>query len=86
MKATLFSFARLLAFSTVLLALAGCKPKGSLEDRADGRKPEDFPEIAADVFKPMDGGIALAPDEIKGRNTWNLWCAGDEQFWERMSR
>ena len=51
-----------------------------------GRKPEDFPEIAEDVFQPMDGGINLSPEEIKGRNTWNLWCAGTEQFWERMSR
>lgn len=67
-------------------AVSGCKPKGSLVDDAGGRKPADFPELAADVFKPMDGGIALSPDEIKGRNTWNLWCAGDEQFWERMSR
>jgi len=25
-------------------------------------------------------------NEIKGRNTWNLWCGGTEQFWERMSR
>ena len=55
-------------------------------DNAGGRRPEDFPELAVDVFKPMDGGIELTPDEIKGRNTWNLWCAGDEQFWERMSR
>ena len=36
-----------------------------------------------DVFKPMDGGIALTADEIKGRNTWNLWCGGNEQFWDR---
>ena len=55
-------------------------------DDAGGRKPEDLPEIADDVFKPMDGGIDLSPDEIKGRNTWNLRCAGTEQFWERMSR
>ena len=34
----------------------------------------------------MDGGIDLTQDEVKGRNTWNLWCAGTEQFWERMSR
>src|SRR6185436_2977406 len=40
----------------------------------------------ADVFKPMDGGIALSADEIKGRNTWNLWCGGDEQFWDRMAQ
>ena len=58
----------------------------SLVDDAGGRKPEDFPEIAEDVFQPMDGGIKLSPEQIKGRNTWNLWCAGTEQFWERMSR
>ncbi len=67
-------------------ALAGCKSNVSLVDDAGGRKPEDFPELAADVFQPMDGGVALSPNEIKGRNTWNLWCAGTEQFWERMSR
>src|SRR4051812_44138914 len=72
----------------VITTLAGCKPKGpsSLADNAGGRKPEDFPELAADVFKPMDGGVALAPEEVKGRNTWNLWCGGDEQFWGRMGR
>ena len=58
----------------------------SLVDDAGGRKPEDFPEIAEDVFQPMDGGIELSPEQIKGRNTWNLWCAGTDQFWERMSR
>jgi len=63
----------------------GCSTSTLLDD-AGGRKPEDFPEIATDVFAPMDGGIGLAPDEIKGRNTWNLWCAGDEQFWDRMAR
>ena len=62
------------------------KSESSLVDDAGGRKPEDLPEIAEDVFKPMDGGVELLPDEIKGRNTWNLWCAGTEQFWERMSR
>src|SRR5207244_4059918 len=55
-------------------------------DLAEGRKPEDFPELALDVFQPMDGGIKLDANEIKGRNSWNLWCGGDEQFWERMSR
>jgi len=75
----------------LLLGLSLCgmgwsKPDLSLLDDAGDRKAEDLPEIAEDVFKPMDGGIELAPDEIKGRNTWNLWCAGTEQFWERMSR
>ena len=70
--------------ATSLIGAACSTP--TLVDDADGRKPEDFPEIAADVFAPMDGGISLAPDEIKGRNTWNLWCAGDEQFWNRMAQ
>ena len=78
------------SFSLLLLVAlgfgAGCKHELSLVDDAGGRTPADFPELAEDVFKPMDGGIALTPEEIKGRNTWNLWCAGDEQFWERMSR
>jgi len=77
--------------AVVLAALglhSGCSEKKavSLVDDGGGRTPGDFPELSVDVFKPMDGGIELASDEIKGRNTWNLWCGGDEQFWERMSR
>ncbi len=74
----------------LLVTFTGCGRHGgdaaSLDDKAEGRKPEDFPELADDVFQPMDGGIALSKEEIKGRNTWNLWCGGDEQFWERMAR
>jgi hypothetical protein len=73
---------------TAVLALAACRtaPEVSLVDDGGGRTPDDFPELAVDVFQPMDGGLALSQDEIKGRNTWNLWTGGDEQFWERMSR
>src|SRR5450432_3516442 len=70
----------------VCFALGCVTQRLSLVDNAGGRKPEDFPELSKNVFQPMDGGIELTEDEIKGRNTWNLWCAGDEQFWERMSR
>ena len=57
---------------------ASCKKTAmSLVDDGGGRKPGDFPELAADVFQPMDGGLELNSDEIKGRNTWNLWCGGD---------
>jgi hypothetical protein len=69
-----------------VLMLTGCPKSDSLVDDGGGRKPGDFPELAVDVFKPMDGGIALSDEEIKGRNTWNLWCGGDEQFWNRMSQ
>jgi hypothetical protein len=69
-----------------LFASFGCRSTNPLADNGGGRTPADFPELGADVFQPMDGGLALSPEEIKGRNTWNLWCGGDEQFWERMSR
>ena len=70
-----------------LLLNSGCKskPAVSLIDDGGGRTTNDFPELAEDVFKKMDGGIALSPDEVKGRNTWNLWCGGNEQFWDRMT-
>ena len=58
----------------------------SLVDDGGGRTPADFPELEIDVFQPMDGGIELSPDEIKGRNTWNLWTGGNEQFWDRIAR
>ena len=75
------------AVFTVITFAVGCKQmEPRLADNAGGRHPEDFPELVTDVFQPMDGGNALTPTEIKGRNTWNLWCGGDEQFWERMSR
>ena len=77
-------------YAVALLTLSfysGCgKKTASLVDDGGGRKPSDFPELAADVFKPMDGGVELSVDEIKGRNTWNLWCGGNEQFWDRMAR
>ncbi|HEX2099772.1 MAG TPA: hypothetical protein VHF69_03855, partial [Candidatus Synoicihabitans sp.] len=69
-----------------LIGLAACSKRASLVDDAGGRTVADFPELTADVFKPMDGGITLTPDEIAGRNTWNLWTGGNEQFWDRMAR
>ncbi len=87
LKPALLARAGLTLLISVSLGNSGCKQGNvSLVDDAGGRKPEDLPEIAEDVFQPMDGGIKLSPEEIKGRNTWNLWCAGTEQFWERMSR
>lgn len=79
------------ACGLLLLNLGACKPKpiitsNTLDDRGGGRKPEDFPELAEDVFEGMDQGAKLGPDEIKGRNTWNLWCAGNEQFWDKVAR
>jgi hypothetical protein len=68
------------------LILTSCHRRTGAVDDAGGRTAADFPELATDVFQPMDGGIALSADEIKGRNTWNLWTGGDEQFWDRMAQ
>ena len=51
-----------------------------------GLTTADFPQITADVFKPMDGGIALSPEEIMGRNAWNLWSGGNEHFWNHVAQ
>jgi len=55
-------------------------------DLAGGRQTVDFPQASADVFRAMDNKITLDEDEVKGRNSWMLWTAGNEQFWDRMAR
>ena len=91
MKTTIKLLTGAALFGVLGLAGTGCGKKdkpaaASLVDDGGGRKPADFPELAIDVFKEMDGGIALTEKEIKGRNTWNLWCGGNEQFWDRVAR
>jgi len=69
------------------LALAACKKSEPVDEaKASGLTTADFPQITADVFKPMDGGIDLSPKEIMGRNTWNLWSAGNQRFWNRAAQ
>jgi hypothetical protein len=53
--------------------------------KAAGKTPADFPQAADDYFKDMDGGIALSPQEAMGRNTWMVWTAGNEAFWDYMA-
>ena len=65
---------------------AGCRKAPEDEAKLAGLSPDDFPQITADIFKPMDGGIALAPNEIMGRNTWNLWSGGNEHFWNHVAQ
>ena len=87
--ATRFRFA---PFGTCALALfllfaAGCrKPPPEDEAKLAGLTPNDFPQITADIFQPMDGGIKLAPNEVMGRNTWNLWSGGNQHFWNHVAQ
>jgi cytochrome c5 len=71
----------------VILAFAGCKENEPVDEaKAAGLTTADFPQITADIFKPMDGGIDLASAEIMGRNTWNLWSGGNQHFWNRAAQ
>ena len=50
-----------------------------------GRDAASFPAAGEDYFHDMDGGVALTPDEIKGRNIWLVWTGGNDRFWDKMT-
>lgn len=55
------------------------------EARSAARAPASFPAADEDYFHDMDGGVALSREEIQGRNTWLLWTAGNDRFWDRLA-
>ncbi len=61
---------------------------GPVEDAAKraGKTTEDFPQTATHMLDEMDGGIELTENERKGRNTWVLWTAGNDAFWDHMAQ
>ncbi|PYL56241.1 MAG: hypothetical protein DMF31_13020, partial [Verrucomicrobia bacterium] len=88
-KDDLFRLARVgsCVIGCALLGFAGCwKTEPIDEAKAAGKTTADFPQITADIFKPMDGGIDLSPEEIMGRNTWNLWSGGNQHFWNHAAQ
>ena len=71
----------------MLLAFASCGKNEPIDAaKAAGKTTADFPQITADIFQPMDGGIHLSPEEIMGRNTWNLWSGGNQHFWNQAAQ
>lgn len=50
------------------------------------RRGPTFPIAAVDYFRGMDGGIELGPAEVRGRNTWLMWTAGNQAFWDYLAR
>ena len=60
---------------------------GGVKDEAQqaGLKADDFKAADEDYFHDMDSGAALSPDEIKGRNTWIVWTAGNDRLWDKMT-
>ncbi len=74
-----------------VLALGGCdggQPRpGMVDDEAKraGLTPAHFKAADEDYFRGMDSGIALSPEEIKGRNTWIVWTGGNDRLWDKLS-
>jgi hypothetical protein len=86
MKRNHFTLTSLLLAGTATL-FAGCSQKDAVDEAtAAGKTVADLPETRVDLFKPMDRGVALTPEEIAGRNTWMLWTGGNEAFWDYLSR
>src|SRR5712691_6767665 len=85
----------LCAFS--VLMLAGCsEPRpGEVQDEAmlAGRNAASLPGSDADYLIDMDGGYTRATDasvrldaaEMRGRNNWIIWTAGNDRFWDYMA-
>lgn len=69
--------------------IAGCSrsPATGEPDEAKraGRDVASFKHADEDYFHDMDGGIALTPDEVKGRNMWNVWTGGNDRLWNVMT-
>jgi hypothetical protein len=55
------------------------------EALAAGRDPGTFTAADEDYFHAMDSGVALTPDEVKGRNTWNVWTGGNDAMWDKLT-
>lgn len=69
--------------------LPGCRKgvPGSVYDEAQlaKRAASSFPAADEDYFHEMDGGLPLSAEEVKGRNTWLVWTAGNDRFWDGLS-
>src|ERR1043165_10180291 len=90
MTGRFISWIRALCLLSCLFTLTGFdsspKPGQVLDEaRAAGRDAPSFPPADEDYFHHMDGGVALTPEEIKGRNMWLMWSGGNDRFWDGMT-
>jgi hypothetical protein len=66
-------------------------PASEIRDEAllAGRSADSFSAAVEDYFHDMDrdakGTVALTADEIKGRNTWLVWSAGNDRLWDVLN-
>jgi hypothetical protein len=85
----LLRVATVLPLCVVLLASCG-KDRPQAEHVLDeasraGRSAASFVAADEDYFHDMDGGVALSPAEVQGRNTWIVWTGGDDRLWDALS-
>ncbi len=78
--------------AVVVAACVGCRAHkapepGQVQDEAllAGRTAASFPAADEDYFHEMDSAIPLTPDEVKGRNMWIVWAAGNDKMWDTLT-
>ena len=72
-------------FGIALAAGALAAPPSPLDEaQRAGRPDASFPQAGEDYFHDMDNGVALTPDEVKGRNMWLVWTGGNDRFWDQV--
>jgi hypothetical protein len=76
--------------AALAVAAVGCQngPRpGTVRDEAmlAQRTVTSFPAADEDYFHDMDGGVALKPEEIKGRNMWIVWSGGNDRLWDTLT-
>jgi hypothetical protein len=75
--------------AALAMMVAGCQNQprpGTVKDEAlmAHRTAASFPAADEDYFHDMDGGVALTPDEVKGRNMWIVWSGGNDRLWDKL--
>ena len=83
---SLWSRCRRVVFALALACTAAAVASAASLDEAQraGRTDASFPQASEDYFHDMDGGVALTPEEVKGRNMWLVWTGGNDRFWDRV--
>src|SRR5262249_55094291 len=76
--------------SVSLILMSGCRcggPAGAVLDEARRAKrdAQSFSAADEDYFHDIDGGLALTPEEVKGRNTWIVWTGGNDHLWDKLT-
>lgn len=72
-----------IAVAGALLVYAASGGLRMQQTPAPGRQ---FPPATFDYFADMDDGATLTPAQVRGRNTWLMWSAGNEAFWDYLAR